>query len=325
MQCTKKNVVSLIRGDENHVASATAWEAPDILSVVDQQSEEPELTEEEITLQRAYEEGLAKGLEEGRAQGFEQGKAEGFEAGNSEARQQVEEQGRQQQEAFGAQAEETLNGLNALVHALQNPLENQLDETVNRAIATLVHQVSTQVIKSELEINPEHIVTVVKELFQQLPMTDREVRFHLHPEDKALLESGLQLSSGAFQWRMESDEQIARGGCHVESHNFSVDETVEQRLEQSVRKVFGLSSEELAALNEEGQSEIEDDTVAEETESDVDSGDADEVSELDEHPDVEGDEAAEQALEAPETVAAEEVPSSMEAEQQPAETSAEAN
>lgn len=246
MQCSKKNVVSLIRGDDHHVASATAWEAPDILAVVDQQPAEPEPTEEEITLQKAYEEGLAKGLEEGRAKGFEQGHAEGVEAGSNEARQQVEEQGRQQQEAFRIEAEESLNGLNTLIHALQNPLESQLDETVNRAIAMLVTQVSTQVIKSELEVNPEHIVTVVKELFQQLPMTEREVRFHLHPEDKALLESGIQLSAGTFQWQLEEDEQVTRGGCHVESHNFSVDETVEQRLEQSVRKVFGLSQAELA-------------------------------------------------------------------------------
>ena len=238
MQCAKKNVVSLIRSDDN--SAATAWEAPDIQTVAELEPAEPELSEEEIALQQAFEEARAQGQAQGHAEGFKQGHAEGAEQGANEARQQVEEQGRQQQEAFQAQAEQTLSGLNVLVEALKNPLESQLDETVNRAIATLVNQISTQVIKSELEVNPEHIVTVVQELFQQLPMTEREVRFHLNPEDKALLESGIQLSSGAFEWRMEADEAISRGGCHVESHNFSVDETVEQRLEQSVRKVFGL-------------------------------------------------------------------------------------
>lgn len=255
MQCSKKSVVSLIRGNEQHVTTATAWEAPDILSIVEQESKEPEPTEEEVALQQAYEEALAKGhaegLEKGYTEGFDKGYAEGSQKGESEARQKVEAEGQQQQEHFKQQAEETLSGVDALIQGLLNPLESQLDETVNRAIATLVTQVSSQVIKSELEVNPEHIVTVVKELFQQLPMTEREVRFYLHPEDKALLESGVQLSAGAFQWRMEEDEQITRGGCHVESHNFSVDERVEQRLEQSVRKVFGLSAEELTASKEE--------------------------------------------------------------------------
>ena len=255
MQCAKKNVVSLIRSDDN--SAATAWEAPDIQTVAELEPAEPELSEEEIALQQAFEEARAQGQAQGHAEGFKQGHAEGAEQGANEARQQVEEQGRQQQEAFQAQAEQTLSGLNVLVEALKNPLESQLDETVNRAIATLVNQISTQVIKSELEVNPEHIVTVVQELFQQLPMTEREVRFHLNPEDKALLESGIQLSSGAFEWRMEADEAISRGGCHVESHNFSVDETVEQRLEQSVRKVFGLSSEVLAEENEAVDSSTE--------------------------------------------------------------------
>jgi flagellar assembly protein FliH len=245
MQCAKKSVVSLIRSKESGLA--TAWEAPDIHTIAEQIVSEPEPSAEEIALQRAYQEGFAKGLAEGHAEGLKSGHVEGFQQGSSEARQQVEAQGRQQQEAYRAQAEEILSGLEPLVEGLKNPLESQLDETVNRAIATLVHQISTQVIKSELEVHPEHIVTVVQQLFQQLPMTEREVRFYLHPQDKALLEEGVQLSAGAFEWRMEADEEISRGGCHVESHNFSVDETVERRLAHSVRTVFGLSAEELAA------------------------------------------------------------------------------
>lgn len=236
MQCVKKNVVSLIRSEEN--AGAAAWEAPDIL---DSQSEpeEPELSEEEKIRLQAKEEGYQEGLAQGHAEGFEQGKQEGFQTGHAEATQQVTAEGQAQQEQIQQQAEGVLSELEALANALHHPLESQLDETVNEAIATLVVQIAEKVIKQELSIHPEHIVGVVNELFQQLPMTDREVRFHLHPEDKALLESGVQLTAGGFDWKLEEDEAVTRGGCHVESHNFSADEQVEQRLDQAVKQVFG--------------------------------------------------------------------------------------
>lgn len=246
-QCVKKSVVSLIRSEQN--VAATAWEAPDILSLDDleqiqaeqlEREKALEPTEEEIALQKAYEEGLAKG----HAEGFEKGRQEGFDKGRSEGLQQVEEQGRKQQEQFEQQAAETLTELATLVHALQNPLESQLDDSINHAIATLAIKISRQVIKSELSVHPEHIVTVVNELFQQLPMTEREVRFHLNPEDKTLLESEGQLKANGFDWILEADENISRGGCFVESHNFSADERVEQRLEQAVHKVFGEFPEE---------------------------------------------------------------------------------
>jgi len=286
MQCAKKSIVSLIRSDHN--LSATAWEAPDIHAAAELVPQEPELTPEEIALQQAYEEGLAKG----HAEGFEKGRQEGFDTGRNEGLQQTQEQGRQQQELFQQQAAETLSELEALARALQSPLESQLDETVNHAIATLVVQISRQVVKNELSIKPEHIVTVVNELFQKLPMTEREVRFHLHPEDKELLESETQMNTNGFQWLLESDETITRGGCHVESHNFSADERVEQRLEQAVLKVFGEFPED--AL-ESSQSDLPD---KEASETEAAQGESQEQESQEPAAEAPVDEAPSQAVEA---------------------------
>ncbi|HIJ22490.1 MAG TPA: hypothetical protein HPP65_01170 [Gammaproteobacteria bacterium] len=243
MACVKSNIVSLIRSDEKNVEQALAWEAPSIGNLLDTEPTEPELTEEELALQKvfdeAYQEGLKKGLEEGHTEGAEKGYQEGYKKGSDEALAEVQQQALQDKEALQQQIDTLFEGLTPLLEGLQSPLENKLDETVNQAIASLAVQVAEQVIKSELKVRPEHVVNVVDNLFQQLPMTEREVRLILHPEDKVLIESGLGFSSNGYQWVMEGDESISRGGCRVVSRNFSADETVEHRLQQSVQQIFG--------------------------------------------------------------------------------------
>ena len=272
MQCVKKNVVSLIRSEENELA--TAWTAPDILS----EPEVVEPTEEELARERAYQEGV----ELGRADGIEQGRQEGQEAGFQEGLQkgqaQIDQQQAQLQQQQAEYAEQ-LQQLEALVSALKNPLESQLDETVNEAIATLVTRISRQVVKNELSVHPEHIVGVVNQLFQEMPMTEREVQFYLHPEDKALLESSMELSTRSFDWKMEGDEEMTRGGCHVESRNFSVDERVEQRMEQAVQKVFGFTPENGIETAEETAEQVASEENLQEVDEEVDEEQADVVSE----------------------------------------------
>ncbi len=270
MQCVKKNVVSLIRSSDSEAATAvTAWEMPDILSEQDLEPPEPELTEEEKARQEAFEQGYREGLEQGHAEGFQQGHQEGHQAGQAEGLQIAQEEGRQLQQQFQQQADAILSGVVPLIEAMKHPLETQLDETVNHAIATLVVQIARQVVRNELSVNPEHIVDIVKNLFEQLPMTEREVHLHLNPEDKPLLEAAMPLTSGGgFDWSIVEDEQMARGGCHVESRNFSADESVERRLQQSVRQVFGYDVELDPALEEgvdpEAEEAAEMEAIAEE-------------------------------------------------------------
>ncbi|MBT3196144.1 MAG: hypothetical protein HN344_00340 [Gammaproteobacteria bacterium] len=161
--------------------------------------------------------------------------------------------GQQQQEEVRQQADALFEPLIPLLEGLQNPLESQLDETVDRAIASLVVQIAREVIKSELSIKPEHVVGIVNNLFQQLPMTEREVRISLHPQDRALIESGEKLVDNGYQWKLESDEQMSRGGCRIDSPHFSADETVEQRLQQSVKQLFGDLDLELDQPTENGE------------------------------------------------------------------------
>ncbi len=237
MQCVKKNVVALIRSGEREVAAATAWEMPDIDAPVE--PVEPELSEEEKARAEAWQQGYQEGLESGRAEGLQQGQQQGFEQGQQEGLALAQQEAEQLSQQIRQQAEQALSAVTPLVTSLRQPLEMELDNTVNRAIATLVVQIARQVVRQEMALRPEHIVDVVQHLFQQLPMTDREVRLHLHPEDKVLLEGVAPLIGSGFDWVMEADEEVKRGGCRISSRNFSADESVDNRLEESVRQVFG--------------------------------------------------------------------------------------
>ncbi len=224
MDHSANSVVSLIQGGED--LSATAWEAPPIDSgggsVGVKQGEKERRTSQQL------EEGYRKGLESGRAEGRRKGYQEGYQEGMAAATAE----GRQQHDAV-------LGELRTLVDSLKTPLGSQLDEEIARSIASLVIQISSQVVKSELSLRPEHITDVVNDLFHHMPMTEREVRLYLHPEDRILVEEGMGRSSGGIQWRIEEDENLVRGGCHVESRNFSVEATLEHRLKQAIDQVFG--------------------------------------------------------------------------------------
>ncbi len=239
MQCVKKNVVSLIRNSDQEVNTATAWQLPDINDAAQAEPAEPELSEEEKALQQALEQGYQEGLQKGHAEGYQKGHQEGLEAGQNEGLQIAQQEAMQLKQQIQQHADQVLGAVAPLVEGLKHPLETHLDVTVNKAIATLVVQIARQVVKNELSVKPEHIVGVVNNLFDQLPMTEREVRLFLHPQDKSLIETAAPLAGSSFDWQLMEDDQIEPGGCRVESHNFSADESVENRLEQSVRKVFG--------------------------------------------------------------------------------------
>jgi len=223
MECPNKGVVSLIQGRETSLA--TAWEVPEIISdLVAQQAAPPEPTEEELLRQQAWKEAYQQGLAQGKAEGIELGRQEGAKLAQEEGRQQIDQ---------------LLQPLQPLVDALQQPLGKELDESILQSIAELVIRISSQVVKGELSVTPEHIQAVVIDLFQHLPMTEREVHLILHPQDRELLEQSNTLSSAGAQYSLETDDSLLRGDCRVESHNFSVDATVEQRLQQAVQQIFG--------------------------------------------------------------------------------------
>jgi flagellar assembly protein FliH len=163
---------------------------------------------------QAYEEGFSEGREAGFRQGLEQGA--------QEVQQRVE---------YLAQ----------LIEALNTPFE-ALDEQVIEQTAQLALAVAQQLVRRELKADPEQLVGVVREAVSILPVSARNIRVFLHPDDAGLLREALSLGGAeddARVWQIVEDPLISRGGCRVSAENSMIDATLEKRLQRMVAGLLG--------------------------------------------------------------------------------------
>jgi flagellar assembly protein FliH len=160
-------------------------------------------------------------------EGFEQGKREGFEYGHKEALGEGREimQGR-------------IERMDALMAALDEPLK-QLDDDVENELIDLVIAMVRQLVRREVKTDPGQIVGVVREALNILPVSARNVRLVLHPEDADLIRNIYGLSEAELGWSIMEDPVIERGGCKVLTDISQVDATLESRLTALIAPLLG--------------------------------------------------------------------------------------
>jgi flagellar assembly protein FliH len=166
----------------------------------------PTAKELEAIQQQAYEEG------------FEKGKREGFEFGHKEGLSQA----RQQLQHYISQLDQLLN-------TFKEPLRD-LDNQVERELLGLVIAIVKQLVRREVKSDPNLIVGVVREALSVLPVSSRNVRLMLHPEDAELIRNVYALGDSEMGWNLIEDPVINRGGCRVVTDTSQVDATLESRL-----------------------------------------------------------------------------------------------
>lgn len=125
-----------------------------------------------------------------------------------------------------------------LLHALCKPFD-QLDNSVEKQLVELAIAVVKQLFRREIKIDPSHVIGVVREAIQLLPVASRSVQVHLHPEDAALVRETLSPAEGEPAWSIVEDPLITHGGCKVTTENSQVDATAEARLQAVINATFG--------------------------------------------------------------------------------------
>ncbi len=128
--------------------------------------------------------------------------------------------------------------LNQLLHALCEPFE-ELDESVETQLVELAMVVVKQLFRRELRLEPTHIIGVVREAIQMLPIASRTVQVHLHPDDAALIRDTLSPAEGEPAWTIVEDPLSSRGGCRVTTDNSQIDASAESRLAAVINKIMG--------------------------------------------------------------------------------------
>ena len=150
---------------------------------------------------------------------FEKGKADGIAAGQAEV---AERAARYDQ----------------LLKALCEPFD-QLDESVEEQLVELSIALVKQLFRREIKLNPSHVIGVVREAIQALPIACRNVQVHLHPDDATLVRESLTPAEGEPAWSLVEDPLTARGGCRVTTDSSQIDATAESRLHAVINRCLG--------------------------------------------------------------------------------------
>jgi len=199
--------VQIIRGADVNV---TQWQPPQVRRQGEKTVGEPHglMTAAQLDgIQRAARD---EGFEEGRKEGLAYGHREGLEEGRA---------------ASGARIER----LDQILHALDRPFE-QLDQQVEDEIVALVINMVRQLIRREVKLDPGQIVGVVREALGVLPVSARNIRVVLHPEDAELVREAYTLGDHDQKWQIVEDPVIQRGGCRIHTDTSQVDATLDSRL-----------------------------------------------------------------------------------------------
>jgi flagellar assembly protein FliH len=159
---------------------------------------------------------------------------EGFEAG----RNMGVEAGQQQIATLIGEQRQRLDRFTSLC-ALQSAPLAELDDDVVQQMAVLASAIARQVVRRELNTQPEQIIFVVRETLALLPGTARNVRVFLHPEDAALVTARLAETQTERAWTLVEDPMLSRGGCRIQSENSSIDARVEARLAAAIAAALG--------------------------------------------------------------------------------------
>jgi flagellar assembly protein FliH len=120
----------------------------------------------------------------------------------------------------------------SIVETLQAQL-GQIEQHLAQRVAGIALEVARQVVRSELQVQPEHVVAVAQEALGVLLVSARHVTVRLNPADHELVAIGLHDGLKARGARLVADAQISRGGCLVESDIGTVDARVQTRWERA--------------------------------------------------------------------------------------------
>ena len=153
--------------------------------------------------------------------GYKDGHVEGVRKGEAELAKRI------------AEVDVKIAALEAILGTLAKPLDD-LDANIETELTRLALAIAKHLVRRELKIDPTQIIGIIRHTLSLLPLSARNIRIHLHPDDAAIVRERLARASGEQEWQLAEDPLMARGGCRLTTDNSSVD----ARFEASVSAVI---------------------------------------------------------------------------------------
>lgn len=205
--------------------------------VVESPSDELQEQQYQHTLEQGFQEGLEQGRESGFQTGLEQGRQQGMAEGLKQGRLQGEGQLRELQSTLADELRQWQVSAEQQWQQLSLSALNQQQQH----ICQLVEQVARRVIRSELTINPEQVLTIVQEALQGIDTRVSELQMFINPDDKQrLAEIGITECQG---WALHADAKLSAGDCRIETETLTLETLTEERLQKGIAKVSQSLSE----------------------------------------------------------------------------------
>jgi flagellar assembly protein FliH len=132
-------------------------------------------------------------------------------------------------QSFAAQATAQIG---QLVSSLDQAFE-ALEAQMARAVADTAVQLARQVLRSELQVQPELVAKVATEAVNAVLLSARQITLQVHPQDLPLVADGAAELLAARGTRLIADPLVERGGCRVESDLGAVDARIASRWAQA--------------------------------------------------------------------------------------------
>jgi flagellar assembly protein FliH len=150
-------------------------------------------------------------------------------------KEQVYNQGRQAgREEAEQEFADTVSALGVALEEIGRLRESILRNSIHDMLL-LVMVIAKEVIKREVEINPDVIVSTISRALHAAVKSD-EFHLRINPQDLELVNEKkpffIASISGLQNITVETSEEVSRGGCFLESNFGEVDATIEGQLEQ---------------------------------------------------------------------------------------------
>ncbi|MEH6466718.1 MAG: flagellar assembly protein FliH [Porticoccus sp.] len=194
--------------------------------------------------QAGYKAGMREGRNDGHKKGFETGKKEGYSQGLEEG---LEEGRKEAATELNNQLSTTLAPLSLLVSHFEEAIA-LLDSTISAELVELALAIGCQLARERLDVEPELMLDIVRDLLHMDPSLDSKPRLWLHPEDLSLVQQQLGDELEAAGWKLQPDKHMSRGGCKLTSANEECDATWETRCQAILaqvrhRRISGMDSD----------------------------------------------------------------------------------
>jgi flagellar assembly protein FliH len=129
-------------------------------------------------------------------------------------------------------AQQATSQVGALLNAFDAQLQ-ALDEQMAQALAASAVQLARQVLRSELQSQPELVARVAAEAVGAVMLSARQITVQVHPHDLPLVAEGAAEALALRGARLVASSNIARGGVLVQSDVGSIDARIAGRWAQA--------------------------------------------------------------------------------------------